>query len=131
MNTLVVSETKAKPGQETSLEGHLKGERWFNVAAFPTATFSIDSVVARPDSATTRLYDVTGTLTMKGTSGELSFPATIYQLENGSVRAQASFEFDRTKWGITAGSSNFFENLADNAVSDMVALSFDLTAVEK
>ena len=44
------------------------------------------------------------------------------------VHAKANFEFDRTKWGITSGSSSFFDNLADNAVSDMVAMSFDITA---
>lgn len=131
MDTLVVSETRKKPGKESLLEEHLKGERWFDVGAFPTATFSIDTVVSRPESVTTHLYDVTGTLTMKGQSGKLTFPATIYQGEDGTVHAEASLEFDRTKWGISAGSSSFFDNLADNAVDDMVALSFDLTAIAK
>ncbi len=128
MDTLSVSETPTKPGQESALEGHLKGERWFNVEGFPTATFSILEVTPRIDSDTTFVYDVRGELTLKGETGELVFPATIFEDGEGLLRAQAAFEFDRTKWGITAGSGSFFDNLADNAIADMVALSFSLVA---
>ena len=128
MNSLSVSETPTKPGQESSLEGHLKGERWFNVAQFPEASFEIISVTPQADTATTFVYDIEGALTMKGVTDTLSFPATIYQDANGQLRASANFEFDRTKWGITAGSGSFFDNLADNVIDDMVALSFDLVA---
>lgn len=128
IDTLTVSTTAKKPGQETALEGHLKGERWFNTTQFPTATFAIATVTPRTDSATTFIYDVTGDLTLKGQTHPLTFPATIYQDASGLVHAEASLEFDRTVWGITAGSKNFFDNLADNAVDEMVALSFELIA---
>lgn len=128
MNTISVTATPTKPGQESALEGHLKGERWFNVATYPTATFEIAEVSPRADSATTFMYDIRGTLTMKGESHELTFPATIYEDEAGKLHAEADFEFDRTKWGITSGSDTFFDNLADNAIDDMVALSFNLVA---
>ncbi len=128
MNTLSVSETPTKPGRESALEGHLKGEGWFNVAAFPTASFEIVEVLPRDDSATSFTYDVRGNLTMKGETHELSFPATIYLDANGALHADARLEFDRTVWGITAGSDSFFDNLADNAIDDMVALSFNLVA---
>lgn len=128
MNTLSVSETPTKPGRESSLEGHLKGEGWFDVAAFPTARFEITAVSARADSATTFVYDVRGNLTMKGETHELSFPATIYLDSDGTLHADAHLEFDRTTWGITAGSGSFFDNLADNAIDDMVSLSFNLVA---
>lgn len=128
MNTLSVSDTPTKPGQESALEGHLKSEGWFDVATYPEATFVITEVRPRGDSDTTFTYDVTGELTMKGVTDTLSFPATIYQEADGSVHASANFEFDRTKWGITAGSGSFFDNLADNVIDDMVALSFELVA---
>lgn len=129
MNTLSVSETPTKPGQENALEGHLKGERWFDVATYPTATFAIDRVTPRADSETTFVYDVTGELTMKGQTHEVTFPATIYKDAEGMLHAHADFEIDRTKWGITAGSGSFFDGLADNVIDDMVALSFDVVAV--
>ncbi len=128
MQTLSVSDTPAKPGSESTLESHLQGERWFDVATYPAATFAITNVDRRADSAETFVYDITGLLTMKGETGELSFPAEIFQTTTGQVVVRAETEFDRTKWGITSGSGSFFDNLADNVIDDMVALSFELVA---
>jgi polyisoprenoid-binding protein YceI len=128
MNTLSVSNTPTKPGRESALEGHLKGEGWFDVEQFSEATFEILSVTPRADSETTFVYDIEGDLTMKGVTDTLQFPATIYQEADGRLYASANFEFDRTKWGITSGSGSFFDNLADNVIDDMVALSFELVA---
>lgn len=131
MNTISVSETPTKPGQENTLEGHLKGERWFNVAEYPTATFTILEVTPRADSETSHMYDIRGELTMKGETGELSFPATIYSDADGRVHASAEFEFDRTEWGLTSGSGSFFDDLADNVIADEVAMSFHLVAEQE
>jgi len=128
MNTLSVSNTPTKPGSENALEGHLKGERWFNVAAYPQASFEITRVAKRPDSDVSYTYDVKGNLTMKGQTHEVSFPAMIYEDADRRLHARAETEIDRTKWGITAGSNNFFDNLADNVIDDMVALSFHVVA---
>lgn len=127
MNTLSVSATPTKPGQENALENHLKSERWFDVATHPTATFTIDAVNARADSETTHVYDIAGSLTLKGETHDVSFPATIYRTGD-TLHAQGSLEIDRTLWGITFGSANFFENMANNAIDDMVAISFTLVA---
>ncbi len=128
MNTLSVSETKAKPGAESLLGDHLKGENWFNVEEYPTASFDIVSVTPTENTEDSFLFDVVGELTMKGETGELAFPARIYQNESGQLVAEAELEFDRTRWGITAGSGSFFDNLADNVVDDMIKLSFTLVA---
>jgi hypothetical protein len=56
------------------------------------------------------------------------FPARVYQNALGQLVAEAGLEFDRTLWGITAGSGSFFDNLADNVIDDMVVLSFLLIA---
>ncbi len=128
MNTLDVGLTAKKPGQEGALTGHLKGDKWFDVAKYPTAKFVIKSVKARPDSATTFTYDITGDLTMKGKTNEITFPATIFADEQGMLHADAATEIDRTKWGLTFGSGSFFDDLADNVIDDMVALSFKLVA---
>lgn len=130
MDTLHVGLTAKKPGSEGKLEEHLKSDRWFNVPEFPTATFKITQVTPRADSAATFTYDVTGDLTMKGQTHEITFPATIYTAADGKLHTEASTEIDRTQWGITSGSKNFFDNLADNVIDDMVALSFDLVAVQ-
>jgi polyisoprenoid-binding protein YceI len=129
MNTLSVWDTPAKPGKEDMLESHLKGQGWFNVEEFPEAKFVLKEVTPQADVENTFMYDVKGDLTMKGETHELLFPALIYSdSADGLTHASASLEFDRTKWGITAGSGSVFDNLADNVVDDMVALSFTLVA---
>ena len=79
------------------------------------------------DSANTS-YDVEGDLTIKDKTNTITFPATIKQEANGQVVAEATTKIDRTKWGLTAGSASFFDNLADNAIDDMIELSFKLVA---
>jgi len=124
MTTLAVSETPKKPGQESALEGHLKGERWFDVATYPTAEVSIVSVT--PTSAD--MYDVSADLTLHGQTHAISFPASVNVDGSGRIVASAAHGIDRTQWGITAGSGSFFDNLADNVVDDMVAISLTIVA---
>jgi polyisoprenoid-binding protein YceI len=127
MNTLAVGLTAKKPGKESALEAHLKKSDFFDVEKYPTATFVISGVSPQGDAATTNRYDVTGELTMKGTTNTVQFPATI-AMENGMLHADATFSIDRTKWGITLGSANFFQNLADNVIDDMVQLTLEIVA---
>lgn len=127
INTLNVGLTAKKPGKEGALEEHLKSDDFFDVTKYPTATFSIKEVVPGPDSPTTLVYSIRGDLTMKGRTNEISFPAHIF-LKEEALHAEAAFEIDRTKWDLTYGSGNFFQNLGDNLIDDMVALSFEIVA---
>ncbi len=130
MNTLKVGLTAKKPDQETALEGHLKGDRWFNVEKYPTATFAIRDIESVPSEQDNFDFNIIGDLTMKGTTHEVIFPAKVYQMEDGTVSAEAATEIDRTKWDITAGSGSFFDDLADNVIDDMISLSFTLKATK-
>lgn len=125
MNTIDVGLTAKKPGKEGALEGHLKSDDFFDVEKFPTASFAIKNVALSSEPLT---YSVTGDLTMKGVTNELTFPAKIYLNDSGKLVADATFEFDRTKWGITYGSDSFFDDLADRAISDMVEMRLMLVA---
>lgn len=131
MKTLSVTSTPTKPGKESLLVTHLKSNVWFDIETYPTAEFTIDSVTPASSSTNSFNYTINGSLTMKGKTQPLSFPATIYSDEAGVLYANAALEFDRTVWGVTAGSASFFDNLADNAVDNMVALSFTLVAEAK
>lgn len=126
MSTVTVTST-FKTNAEAKLQEHLKDGDFFNVTKYPTAEFKITKVTPRSDSATTFIYDITGTLTMKGKTNDVSFPATIYS-QNGVVHANAETAIDRTKWDITFNSKNFFDNLADNVIDDMVQLHLTLVA---
>lgn len=127
MNTLDVGLTAKKPGQESKLAEHLKSDRFFDVTKFPTATFVITKVERVAAPTATHTHTLTGDLTMKGQTHTVTFPAVVYE-ENGVLFAEATTEIDRTKWGITAGSKNFFEGLGDNMIDDMIGLSVTLEA---
>ncbi len=129
MNKLSVGLTATKPGKEGALETHLKSKDFFDVTKFPTATFVIKEVIPQADSATSFSYTVKGTLTMKDKTNDISFPAIIYE-KDGAVNIEATTEIDRTLWGITYGSGNFFKDLADNVIDDMVKLSLNISATK-
>jgi len=131
MKTLKVGLTAKKPDQETALEGHLKSDRWFDVAGHPTATFVINSVTQQGDMVGNFNYEIQGDLTLKGETHPVTFPAVIYLDAEGALVAEAATEIDRTLWGITAGSDSFFDNLADNAIDNMISLSFYLVATKE
>lgn len=113
-----------KEGRESQLESHLKTGDFFDVETYPTAGFSIVKVTP---SDVENIYTIDGSLTMKGVTNDVSYPAQIYE-EDGKLHALADFTIDRTKWNITFGSSNFFDNLANNAIGDDVTLSLDIVA---
>jgi polyisoprenoid-binding protein YceI len=59
----------------------LAGKNWFDVARYPRATFVSKS--ARP--AGPGKLDITGTLTIKGKSADLSFPVVVRQDGTGYI----------------------------------------------
>lgn len=128
MKSLKVGLTAKKPGKEGALEARLKGESFFDVAKYPESEFIITEVKPLSESSAPFRYQVTGNLTMKGRTNAVTFPATIYETDDRVVHASADFEIDRTRWDITFGSGNFFTDLGDNLIDDMVALSFTMVA---
>lgn len=82
-------------------DNHLKGADFFDVAKFPTLTFSSTSVKA-VDADT---LEVTGELTMKGVTKKVTVPVDVL----GSVKTprgekagfETAFKLDRKEYGIT------------------------------
>jgi polyisoprenoid-binding protein YceI len=74
-------------------DGHLRSEDFFNAEAHPEITFESSSVLPKGDG----LYHVTGTLTMRGVSKEVTLPVRYL----GSIKDQrgnekAGFEIETT-----------------------------------
>src|SRR5690606_15202178 len=119
----MVSLGGGKAGQESILEGHLKGERFFDTANYPTAKFTITDVEPKvlpgPDHSD---YTATGQLTIKGQTNEISFPMKVVVDDKGEVWVTAQLEIDRTKWGIDFGSASIAEEITENIIGDEVKL---------
>lgn len=105
-------------GQLTS---HLKTADFFDVANHPEAEFhAIDVVHVSGDN-----YRVNGTLTMRGTTKDVSWETVITE-ENGVIHTTAHIEFSRWDWRLYPESAT---EAGDGLASDEVLLDYDVTLV--
>lgn len=81
---------------------HLKSDDFFGVASFNEATFEISNVEYISESD----VKINGSLSLKGVSVPISFPAVIRNSDDKKFFAQAFFSIDRTLWGIKYGAPN-------------------------
>lgn len=101
------------------LIGHLKSDDFFSTEKFPTATLKIKKVV-RLKEGSKSTHNIYADLTIKGITHEVVFPATVTGA-NGAVTAEATFTVDRSKYDVRYGSTSFFPNIGDKAISnDMI-----------
>ncbi|MEH0154891.1 YceI family protein [Limibacter armeniacum] len=122
MSSVAVSDIPAEDEMNAKLVGHLKADDFFGVENFPTASFEISSVEAVEGA-----YNVTGMLTLKDSTQEVSFPATIETAE-GTATVAAKFSIDRTKFGITYSSKSILGDAADKFIYDDVEIELNVTA---
>jgi polyisoprenoid-binding protein YceI len=115
------------PDMQKKLLGHLASPDFFNVAEHPEATFVITAVKPLTGDASGATHSISGNLTIKGISKEITFPAKV-SLNDGSFSAEADFNIDRTEWDIRYGSGKFFEDLGDKTIYDDINLKLALVA---
>lgn len=117
------------PDENSLLIRHLKSSDFFHVTHFPTASFHLMEsgplVGATPGSPN---YFIKGKLTIRDISKEIAVPATIVPAADGSLRAQACFDIDRTEWNVKYGSGKLFEKLGMHLVNDTISLELYITA---
>ncbi len=122
-----ITNTDMEGDQKANLEGHLMSEDFFDVAKFPRGEFEITKLtkLINDDSASHLVY---GNLTLKGVTKSVGFKASINVSDNGVSVKTPSFTIDRTDFGIKYGSSKFFDDLKDKAISDKIGLTIQLRA---
>jgi len=102
----------------TKLEGHLKSGDFFGVENYPEANFEIAKVQALENNEA----KITGNLTLIGITQSISFNAK--SLDNKTFTA--SFNIDRTNWGLIYGND---KSLGDKFINPLVNIV--LTIVSK
>ena len=115
------------------LVNHLKSEDFFHVAEFPTARFKITEVTPigngtteNPEDEITPTHNITGNLTMRGTSKSITFPAMVKMTDESIITKTNQFIIDRTEWGLNYKSKKIFENLKDDFIKDDMAIAIEL-----
>ncbi len=115
------------PAYNAMLVAHLKSDDFFATHLHPTAEFL--ATEATPIAGCTSSlpnYTVHGAFTLRSETHPLEFPALIARAPDGSITAQAEFDFDRTRWGAIYGSGSFFARLGRHVVNDLVHLHLKL-----
>lgn len=118
MNTIKDADGSAK------LEGHLKSEDFFEVAAFPTAKFDITKTETKGEK-----IHVTGNMTIKGITKQITFPATLAVNKDIVTLTSDTFQINRADFNVKYKSKTFFNDLKDKFVND--DFDFQVTIVAK
>jgi len=129
MKSIAVTDLPADKGSK--LEGHLKSDDFFSVEKYPTSSFEITSIT--PSSgivAGEPNFNVTGKLTIKGITNDITFPALI-KFEGTKMTTKADVKVDRTKYDVRYGSKTFFPEIGDKAIADEFLLKVDMVANRK
>lgn len=105
------------------LVGHLNSGDFFDVANYPTAKFVIASVKENGNKV-----DITGNLTLKGTTKSVTFPATLNSTSEMTTLKSETFKIDRTQFGITYKSKTIDAALKDKFIDDLMELTVNIKA---
>ena len=100
------------------LTGHLKSADFFDVEAYPTATFTSTSIEAAEIG-----YTITGNFNLHGVEKSISFPAEI-EIADGHATVSASFAIKRFDFGIV------YPGVAEDLIRDEIAITLDLRTKE-
>ena len=120
MTSLTVSSIPAEEVEDNAkLVSHLTTGDFFDVTAFPTATLTITDG--------SDMNNVKANITIKDVTEEITFALSSAE-ENGIITLTSSLKIDRTKFGVTFNSGNFFENLGDHLINDEFTLDISLVS---
>jgi len=125
----IVCEDLVDTAYNALLIRHLRDDDFFAVDRFPTAEFICER--AEPLQACTPgtpNYTLHGTMTLRGFTKPLSFPAVIAAADAEHLTGQAQFEIDRTQFGSHYGSGRLFAFLGKHVVNDHIHLLIKLHA---
>jgi polyisoprenoid-binding protein YceI len=124
MNTI---KTLSQEGDNKSkLENHLKSADFFQVSKFPVSTFKVKRVVkGSGDDAT-----VTGALTIKGISRDITFPIKMNAIDGRLEITAKDIKVDRTKYGVKFASKSLKSTVSDKAINDEFTIGFTLVLVK-
>jgi polyisoprenoid-binding protein YceI len=115
---------------QNKLKPHLLSGDFFDAEKFGTAIFEITGVEPyKADSKDTSIveganFNVSGNLTLKGETKNITFPARI-DLDENTLKGKANFDIDRTQWKMNYGAD---KTLGDKFISETVNVELDLQA---
>lgn len=122
MKTIKATDEGGKPEDLAKLAGHLMAPDFFDAEKFPTSKFEITSAEKQTDGT----YGISGNMTIKDVTKNISFPATI-KVEGEKLTANAEFTINRNDWGVVYG-SGMSGAIGDAIISDDIKFKVNLVA---
>ena len=116
-----INSTDLEGEYKGKLDGHLKDADFFDVAKFPEAKFEITAVEA---GATATDAKISGNLTIKGVSKNISFDAKVLELTDAAAKVSADFNILRADWGVN------YEGKKDDLISKEINFKVNLVATK-
>lgn len=125
----IVLETKSLTVGNPLMAEHLHGANWLDVAKYPTIVFQADKLANVRAKGPQTLADVTGTLTVKGITKEVTVPVTLTYLADklgarlGDEKLKGDLLVLRANFEINRGEFNIMPGQATDKVAENIALS--------
>tara|TARA_B100001093_G_scaffold93496_1_gene85732 strand:+ start:50 stop:679 length:630 start_codon:yes stop_codon:yes gene_type:complete len=120
MSSILVTDEDMSEKGKRKLKKHLTNEDFFDTDNYPEAKLEITSSTADSLKANLEIKNITKSITI---------PYSLKKV-NGKITANSSFSIDRTLWGITYKSGNFFSNLANRLIDDAIQFEIKLSGKE-
>ncbi|MBX7181677.1 MAG: YceI family protein [Bacteroidia bacterium] len=130
MTSIAVDDLK-DAGYNAKLVGHLKSEDFFSTEKHAEASFKLKKATPSKNASNAgKSYTVTGDLTIKGITKEITFDATIVKSGN-MASAIATVKVNRVNYDIKYGSKSIFSDIGDKAIDDEFTLEIKLSGKAK
>ncbi|MCY4779580.1 YceI family protein [Sphingobacterium sp. UT-1RO-CII-1] len=114
-----ISSTDLEGEWKEKLDGHLKSEDFFDVANNPEAKFEITGVEKGAEEGDAK---VSGNLTIKGITKNISFDAKAVELTDSKANITANFNIVRGDWGVN------YAGKEDDLISKEINFNISLVA---
>jgi len=111
-------------GSNNALVNHLKGEDFFAVDKFPTATLKLLKAHKLNDT-TMNNYSIIADLTILGQTHPVEFLCSI-NLNDSGAKADGTIAVDRAMYGIKYKSKTWYADLGDRFINDIFYIYFSL-----
>ena len=113
MTTIEVTDIpKSDPIPRNRLRRHLLDEDFFFVQRYPTAVLQLGETLSDSDGS----FVITGNMTIRGVSRQITFEAHIPVLRPDALRATAQITLNRHRWGVSFRGSRLTNDLVDDKI---------------
>lgn len=125
MNSIVCTDLEDE-NDNKKLVSHLKSNDFFAVDSFPTAVFEITNVTEETNEEKGTTHVISGNLTIRGITKNISFPATVTVDENGVSIQAPEFGVNRTQFNVMFRSSGIAGVLKEQLIDDNFLLTLNV-----